>query len=183
MKRVDTNPTTTATPTTTTTLTKFAAMLAASATLIAASSAFAAAGPGPIPASASAAAVQSAPTAFADTVIASGNKWVKKTSKTRGAWEIVRRDDGSRVVRLKGDFKTRKAPDLKIVLSPHTSKTAKNKNALEGGKVISLLKNHKGAQEFVIPASVDLSKYKSVLIHCEQYTKLWAVADITPPTG
>ncbi len=31
----------------------------------------------------------------------------------------------------------------------------------------------KGAQEFKIPEETDLSRYRSLLIHCRQYTKLW----------
>ncbi|MEO0482700.1 MAG: DM13 domain-containing protein [Planctomycetota bacterium] len=129
------------------------------------------------------AATAPAEAAFADSVIASGDKWVKKTSKTKGYWEIVRRDDGSRVLRLGDNFKTKKAPDLKLVLSPHTTKQAKSKNALEGGTVLGLLASHKGAQEFVIPDSVDLGSFSTVLIHCEQYTKLWSASELVVTSG
>lgn len=114
-------------------------------------------------------------------VIASGDDWTKKTNKITGRWEIASTESG-RVLRFDGTFKTKNAPDLKIVLSPLTIKAAKNSNALAGGTVISPLSSPKGAQEYAIPESVDLGAFRSLLIHCEQYTKLWgavplAVAD------
>ena len=81
------------------------------------------------------------------------------------------------------DFKTSGAPDLKIVLSPLTVRAAKNNNALQGSQIISPLQSNSGAQEYAIPAGLDLSKYKSVLIHCEQYTKLWGAAPMQVSAG
>ena len=65
------------------------------------------------------------------------------------------------------------APDLKVVLSPLTVGDARNENALQGGVVVSPLLSNRGAQEFRIPPETDPSLYRSVLIHCEQYSKLW----------
>jgi len=105
-------------------------------------------------------------------LLAHGSSWTKKAQKVKGSYEIVR--DGDRVVLRLGDrFKTKKAPDLKLVLSPHSVKDASAKNALDGGLVIAPLRSAKGAQEYEFPEGVDLEAYESLLIHCEQYTKLW----------
>lgn len=105
-------------------------------------------------------------------VVASGSQWVKKKNKVQGHWEIAK--VGKRhVIRLGSDFKTKKGPDLKLVLSPLTIEQARDANALNGGRVLPLLESPKGAQEFEVPEGVDLSGFQSLLIHCEQYTKLW----------
>jgi len=54
----------------------------------------------------------------------------------------------------------------------------KNKTAVPGSLLIAPLKSNKGAQSYVIPAGTDLSQYKSVIIHCEAYTKLWSASDL-----
>ena len=115
--------------------------------------------------------------AAADKTIASGT-WAKKSKKASGAWSIVEKD-GKRVLQLDEKFKTSKAPDLKIVFSPHSAEAASNKNALEGGRVLSLLKSAKGAQKYELPTDLDPGQYKSVLIHCEKYTKLWVAGSLT----
>lgn len=111
----------------------------------------------------------------ADTVVAKGS-WTKKTHKISGTWSIV--DNGkTKTIHLKG-FSTKKAPDLKIFLSPQTAKASSNKNATAGSKFVVELKSHKGDQSYSIPSGVDLTKYKSILIHCEKYTKLWGAGDL-----
>ncbi len=105
-------------------------------------------------------------------IVASGSEWTKKTKAIRGRWEIAKIEDGH-VIRFGRDFKTKNAPDLKVVLSPMAVSQAKNDNALKGGVVVSLLRSNKGAQEFKIPEEIDLSRYRSLLINCQQYTKLW----------
>ena len=111
-----------------------------------------------------------------DTVFAS-SLWTKKAQQTTGLYSIEQRADGY-TLSLSADFKTRKAPDLKIILSPHTPEQATAKNALVGGVVVAALKSNSGAQDYTIDPSVDLGEYRSVLIHCEQYTKLWSAAPL-----
>lgn len=105
---------------------------------------------------------------------AQSGSWTKKEKAIKGTWSIVEKD-GKKVISLKG-FSTKKAPDLKIFLSPQTVGGVTAKNAVKGSVLVSKLKSHKGDQSYVLPAGVDLSKYKSVIIHCEKYTKLWGAA-------
>jgi hypothetical protein len=108
-------------------------------------------------------------------VVKSGSSWTKKAEKINGGFEIARVGDAL-VVRLGHDFKTDKGPDLKVVLSPHTPKAASGDNALSGGLKLGLLRSNKGYSEYRAPAGADLSSYRSLLIHCEQYSKLWGGA-------
>ncbi|MEM7628848.1 MAG: DM13 domain-containing protein [Planctomycetota bacterium] len=110
-------------------------------------------------------------------IVARGHDWTKKANRIRGHWEIAQ-DDKGYVLRVAEDFNTRNAPDLKFVLSPHTTRAAKNDNALRGGTVIAELRSNKGAQTFRIPAGVNPADFNSLLIHCEQYTKLWGGSSI-----
>ena len=103
--------------------------------------------------------------------------WTKKSFKAEGAWEISEKD-GKLYVTLSDDFKTRKAPDLKIFLSPLAAEDVTGKNATEGSILVSPLESNKGAQTYVIPEGTDLAQFKSIIIHCEQYSKLWSAADL-----
>ncbi len=110
----------------------------------------------------------------ASATIASGG-WEKKSFASAGTWSIVERD-GRKFVVLSADFSTKNAPDLKIFLSPKAGADLNGRNATEGSVLIAPLASNKGAQEYEIPAGVDLSAYKSIIIHCEAYAKLWSVS-------
>jgi hypothetical protein len=43
---------------------------------------------------------------------------------------------------------------------------------------LGLLRAFKGSQRYAIPAGVDLSKYQSVIIWCEQFSVLISPADL-----
>ena len=88
-----------------------------------------------------------------------------------------RESGGKKVLSLKG-FKTANAPDLKIFLSPKTASAVSSKNATQGSVLVAKLKSNKGDQKYTLPANVDLSKYKSVVIHCEKYSKLWGAGKL-----
>ncbi len=97
----------------------------------------------------------------------------RKDIKVTGSFTIEK-VDGKTVLSLGSDFKTKSGPDLQIVFSPMPFAKVNGKNALDGGAVsIGELKSNKGAQTYEIPANVDLSKMKCVLIHCVKYSKLW----------
>lgn len=103
--------------------------------------------------------------------------WTKKSFKSSGTWEIYSDGDKS-YVKLSADFRTRNAPDLKIFLSPLAANEATGKNATDGAVLVSPLSSNAGEQVYEIPADVDLADFKSILIHCEQYSKLWSAADL-----
>lgn len=51
-------------------------------------------------------------------VLYSSTFWKKGSNKIDGLYTVVERPDGTRVVRLGEDFRTKAGPDLKVVLSP-----------------------------------------------------------------
>ncbi|MEM8739007.1 MAG: DM13 domain-containing protein [Planctomycetota bacterium] len=115
-------------------------------------------------------------TAYAATTLDSGT-WTKKSFSVKGTWSLVQ--DGDTVtVQLDRKFKTKKAPDLKLFLSPKPLNELNGKNATAGSLRIAELKSHKGAQSYTLPAGTDLADYETIIIHCEQYSKLWSGASL-----
>ena len=105
--------------------------------------------------------------------------WTKKTYKINGTWSIEK-DGDKTLLKLSDDFKTRRAPDLKIFFSPLSVDQLKNKNAIQDAYFLAPLESNKGGQTYELPADLDLGKYTSVIIHCEAYTKLWGASALTP---
>ncbi len=111
----------------------------------------------------------------ASKTLASGT-WTKKSNGISGNWKVI--DYGS-VVRLKFySFKTKSAPDLKVYFHPKSISSVTSKNATAGALYLAKLKSTSGYQEYDLPKGFKISSYKSVIIHCEQYTKLWGGADL-----
>ncbi|MFG0257715.1 MAG: DM13 domain-containing protein, partial [Phycisphaerales bacterium JB043] len=111
-------------------------------------------------------------------VIASAPSWIKKTKRTRGGYEIVTREDGL-FLRFGDDFRTPKAPEpLRVLLSTQSAKEATNKSAERDATLVATTSQYSGGQEFRLPEDIDLSKYRSVLLNCLKYTKLWSAAPL-----
>jgi Electron transfer DM13 len=114
---------------------------------------------------------------YAPTVTESGSMWKKGQSTVNGAFRFEQRDDGTYLV-IESDFKTKKGPDLKFVLSPTDYISVKAKTALKGGVIVGKLKSFSGPQEFKLPAGTNVGSFKSLLVHCEAKAKLWGSAPI-----
>lgn len=126
-----------------------------------------------------------APAAFAESSTATisvsaelpSGTFIKKKKKLKGAWEVVQRGDKTFIV-FGDDFRAANGPDLKIFLSPKTVSDVTGKTAINGALNIGELKATKGAQEYEVPAGVNLADYSSVLVHCEAYSVLWGGGDL-----
>lgn len=111
----------------------------------------------------------------AETVLAKG-AWTKRAHSVSGTWKIV--EDGGKRKLVVSDLKTKSGPDLKLFLSPQTPGAVTGKTATKGALRVASLKTAKGSSEYPLPASVDLSRYRSLLLHCEKYSKLWSSASL-----
>ncbi len=98
--------------------------------------------------------------------------WVKKDYKINGEWSLEKRGD-QHVISFNDKFKTKNGPDLKVFLSPQSIDTVNGRNATDEATLVAVLKKNKGSQEYVLPADIDVSNFKSLLIHCEAYSVLW----------
>ena len=115
--------------------------------------------------------------ARAEEILARG-KWTKVSYAIRGEWEIVAREDGARLIRFDADFKTRRGPDLKVFLSPDPLAEVEEGSAAARSFEIGALAAHRGAQQYEIPARLNLADYRALLIHCKSYAHLWGGADL-----
>lgn len=111
-----------------------------------------------------------------DTTVHSGT-WAKKTYSASGTWKIVKNGDDHFVV-LDSKFKTSKGPDLKLFLTKTSASSLTGKNATKGAVRVAVLRSHKGAQRYKLPKGTTLSNYKTLIIHCEKYAKLWSTGTL-----
>ncbi|WP_255092790.1 DM13 domain-containing protein [Synechococcus sp. J7-Johnson] len=99
---------------------------------------------------------------------------------------MVKKEGGKQMLVLSSDFKTNDmAPDLKVIFSPSATPLVSTKAPgypLKAGSytILASLKSASGAQSYVIPASIDLSKQGSVLIWCKKFNATMAWAPLKP---
>lgn len=93
----------------------------------------------------------------------------------RGTATIFQGTDGRRTLRLT-DFEVTNGPDLEVWLV--TADDITESSDVTNGEWLALgqLKGNIGDQNYDIPAGADLSKYKSVVIWCEQFGVLFSPA-------
>jgi len=80
--------------------------------------------------------------------------------------------DGTAFAVLLQNFQVSSGPDLKVYLSKKDSPF----------EFINLgpLQSNSGNQVYKVPAGTNFSLYKYVLIHCQQYNHLFAIAELKP---
>jgi len=93
--------------------------------------------------------------------------WTTKSNSIKGTWKI----EGNKLKLY--SLSTKSAPDLKVFLSPNSLSSLKNSNATSGAVQIAKLAAPKGNQTYTLPKGTDVSNYKTIIIHCEKYSKLW----------
>ena len=101
----------------------------------------------------------------------------KKTYSVKGGITVEQRGSQTVIV-FSDDFRTRSGPDLKVFLSRNDVATSTGANATSNAVKLGVLKDNRGAQEYVLPEGVNIADFSSVLVHCEAFSKLWGGADI-----
>lgn len=113
--------------------------------------------------------LQTTPPAFAmEKMISSGSFTGASNHKTSGTVAIVE-DGGSHKVVFKDNFLFDGAPDPKIAFG---------NNGFVKSTIIAKLAKVKGAQEYAVPASIDVSKFNEVWIWCEKFNVPLGMAKI-----
>ena len=85
--------------------------------------------------------------------------------------------EGGHLLRLE-NLEVTNGPALHVVLSPHEDPTRSNEVLLEGYSDLGDLKGNRGNQNYPIPAEVDLSIIKSVVIYCKPFAVVFSVATL-----
>lgn len=103
--------------------------------------------------------------------------WQKAAYNTKGTWSIVEKDNEIYVI-LDEKFRTKRGPDLFILLSPKNFSNVTDKNANNKAYIVGKLDSFKGEKIYKIKDKINITDYKSILIHCIDYSHLWSGADI-----
>jgi hypothetical protein len=99
--------------------------------------------------------------------------------ETRGTATILDLGGGKRILRLT-DFATSNGPDVRVYLVAAPD-AANNKTVRKAGFVeLGALKGNQGDQNYDVPASVDLGKYRAVTIWCRRFSVNFATAPLAP---
>ena len=85
--------------------------------------------------------------------------------------------EGGHLLRLE-NLEVTNGPALHVVLSPHEDPTRSNEVLQEGYSDLGDLKGNRGNQNYTIPAAVDLSVIKSVVIYCKPFAVVFSVATL-----
>lgn len=107
--------------------------------------------------------------------------WIRGGYTIEGRWRIVLEEDGRRYVVLDENFRTRRAPDLKIFLSPLPLEEIGDRNATKGAVLVAPLERHRGFSRYAIKEEVDLEPLRTIIVHCEEFSKFWAGSDLNRP--
>ncbi|KOV79960.1 DM13 domain-containing protein [Nocardia sp. NRRL S-836] len=107
--------------------------------------------------------------------IAAG-QWRSLEHATTGKASLVRLPGGGHSVQFAA-LNTSDGPDLYVYLSPHAS-TQPEKKFGEGFTSLGKLKGNRGDQVYEIPAGVDVSTIRSVVIWCQRFSAGFAVAPL-----
>ena len=94
-----------------------------------------------------------------------------------GSATIYALPDGNRLLRFQ-DFRSKNGPDLHVFLSteaPTSTFAGLGENEVDLGE----LKGNVGNQNYEIPADVDLSQYRSVVIYCVPFHVVFSTAEFS----
>ena len=113
---------------------------------------------------------------FQDSSIIFEGEWERESRWTtfEGSWKIVKEGD-QYLVHLGDDFEAKEAPDLKIFLSKAALSDISGDNATTKGSpvMIAKLTSYKGKASYIISSDINVNNFKTIIVHCEEYAKLW----------
>ena len=84
---------------------------------------------------------------------------------------------GGHLLRLE-NLDVTNGPALHVILSPHADPTRGNEVKLPGYADLGPLKGNRGNQNYTIPADVDISAIRSVVIYCKPFSVVFSVATL-----
>jgi len=114
-------------------------------------------------------------------VLASGS-FHSVAHKSAGTAAIHQLGDGRRVLRFT-NFETSNGPDVHVYLV--AAADASDSATVTGAGFVELgeLKGNIGDQNYELPASVDLARYRAVTIWCKRFSVNFATAPLTSTSG
>jgi hypothetical protein len=90
---------------------------------------------------------------------------------------VLRLADGARVLRFT-DFATSNGPDVRVYMVAAPDASDDETVTRSGFVELGALKGNQGDQNYEIPASLDLAKYRTVTIWCKRFSVNFASAPL-----
>lgn len=121
----------------------------------------------------------SAPAPAAAAAGAIGGRFVDAdgSHKGEGRVMIITQADGRRILRFE-DFRVTNGPDLYVYFSGHPAPRNTDQLHAAGDFEVARLKGNMGNQNYELPADLDLSQFKSVVIYCKRFTTVFSTAEL-----
>jgi hypothetical protein len=94
-----------------------------------------------------------------------------------GSATIYRLPEGGLVLRLEG-FDAQNGPDLRVGLSGHPMPRNNTELNQDGYVELAVLKANQGNQNYELPADLDASAFKSVVIYCKAFSVVFSTAEL-----
>jgi hypothetical protein len=115
----------------------------------------------------------------ADSILRSGS-FRPLAHEGRGRGQLIRIGDGQRILRLT-EFRTLNGPDVRVYL---VGGDARDSDQLQSVGFVDLgpLKGNVGDQNYAVPASVEIGRFKGVAIWCRRFGVNFAMASFETPT-
>ncbi|MCU1335396.1 MAG: putative secreted protein [Bryobacterales bacterium] len=98
-----------------------------------------------------------------------------KAHHTSGRATIYKSSDGRQYLRLT-DFMTSNGPDVHVLLVRSDDKGLDEQDSVELGSI----KGNQGDQNYDLPGSADLNKYRVVVIYCQRFHTVFGLARLEP---
>lgn len=110
-------------------------------------------------------------------IIKNGNNWFIRAHPIEGGWAVEEKD-GNYFFSLDDVFQTDPGPDVKIFLSPFSDSEIDIRTPIhKKGVLVERVQSYSGAQRYALPTD-DLSKFKTVVLHCEIYSAVWGGVEL-----
>ena len=123
------------------------------------------------------ATIEIPPAVVADQVLSRGS-FYNLAHLSSGEAAVYQLADGARILRLQ-NFSVDNGPDLYVYLVPIDPVPNASGSDIPGYYSLGKLKGNVGDQNYELPADLDLSQYKSVVIWCQAFAVPFAAAPLT----
>ncbi|GEM_PF-776123 len=114
-------------------------------------------------------------TRFSGSLDAEFSSW--GSDSVEGEWRIIQKE-GKHFIQLLDSFDAKEGPDVKIFLSKQSQTSITGDNATQNAVFISLVSSFEGSSEYEVPANIKVEDFKTLVFHCEAYSKLWGTGKI-----
>jgi hypothetical protein len=122
--------------------------------------------------------IQATETAAAPGALARG-AFHSVAHETHGTATILDLGGGKRILRLT-DFATSNGPDVRVYLVAAPDALDNETVGKVGFIELGALKGNQGDQNYDVPATIDLGKYRAVTIWCRRFSVNFATAPLAP---